>query len=55
MYKEGKSRAEAERFLMGFKQGQSYLPLLDQIYASPEPLPGPPRRGIIGRIRGKSQ
>jgi hypothetical protein len=32
LFREGRSRAEAERFVMRFKQGQDYLHVVDEVY-----------------------
>ncbi len=36
MFHSGKPRAEAERFLMRFKQGENYVDLLDEVYTRVE-------------------
>jgi hypothetical protein len=37
MHSEGKSRSEAERFVMRFKQGEDYLHIIDRIYSAEAP------------------
>jgi hypothetical protein len=32
LHREGRSRAEAERFVMRFKQGEDYFHVLDRVY-----------------------
>jgi hypothetical protein len=43
--KDGRTRADAERMLLRFKQGDQYFDLLDDIY--PDETPG--RRGLLRR------
>jgi hypothetical protein len=43
--KDGRTRADAERMLLRFKQGDQYFDLLDEIY--PDETPG--RRGLLRR------
>ena len=53
MHAQGMSRAQAERFLLRFKQGEHYLHVLDQIY-KPEALelsPPRPAQPPAARIR----
>jgi hypothetical protein len=45
----GRNRADAERMLLRFRQGEQYFDLLDEIY--PEETPG--RRGLLRRRRAR--
>ena len=45
----GRTRADAERMLLRFRQGEQYFDLLDDIY--PDEIPG--RRGLLRRRKGR--
>ena len=45
----GRTRADAERMLLRFRQGEQYFDLLDDIY--PDQTPG--RRGLLRRRKGR--
>ena len=55
----GKPREDAQRFLLRFKHGESYLNMLDEIYGpdeeAEEPTPSASRRRRLRRRRAKEQ
>jgi hypothetical protein len=58
MRRTGKSREDAARFLMRFKKGRSYLPIIDEVYGrddGPEPEAEEEPRGVRGMLWRRRQ
>jgi hypothetical protein len=55
MFDGGRSRAEAERFLLRFRSGEKYLGVLDDVYSQREAGTQGRRGGLVSRMRRRSR